>query len=610
MLCSIFFSYVLLSNSFIETLEEQILFGLLQFFRVSSFYLDGNLFVGSFYSSSQYFPPVHTQVLFLIFFPSLALATRSTFEIRMRILLFGGLCFIAFITIQFLIILTMLALGVTSDVGLVQASIIFTGVTAALVIEALLFTTITLPKQTKVQVAIKRSYIDEYVYLALLLLISSLLIYFIFTILQIKTDSPIASYVALNVSTILSFKYYLSYFLWEARAPIWAKWIRTQQKIQYSNNMAVSFLLPAYNEEKHIKKCVESIDRAAANYSGNTEIIIVNDGSTDNTGKISEEAIHNIKHCTGKVFHLPNSGKGIALQYGLERLTGDIVFRIDSDSIVDEYAITPILNHFKDPQVGSVSGMIFPMEEKSLWQKAMILLGCLFVFYRRGQELIDSILVQPGAFSVFRKEALIKVGGWARDQFGEDGELTIRLGRYGYKNEFEQHAIILSEAPRNLKELREQRIRWGIAYYHSRARNLQIIKEFNGPRSIMYILNLLSHGGGFAQALFWPFLIAAVLTDERYSIYNFVTLLGIPLQLIVIELVVFGLQYILYIYFLFRFKKLYCIKYIPLMRLYVLVLTVFFKPEAMEILLFWSSKWKQHTKESNDALKKIIKKPI
>ena len=610
MVCAVFFSYVLLTNPFFEVVQEQILLGLLQFFQIQSFYLDGSLFIGSFYTPVEFVPSTYTQILFLIFFPSLAVATRANLDIRIRILLFGGLCFAVFIVTQFLIIVTMVGLGNASSVAFMHASIIFTGMAGSLIIEASLLFSITLPKTTKIQVLMKRSYVDEYVYLAALVIFASVLIYVILSILQIKIDSPIAAYVALNISTILGFKYFLSYFIWEIRVPMWSGWIRSTRPNTHGNKLPVTFLLPAYNEAKNVRKCIESIDKAASRYLGRTEIIVVNDGSTDNTGNIATEAILNLKHADGKVFNIPNAGKGAALHYGLQRLSGDIIFRIDTDSVVDEYAIAPIIRHFEDPRVGSVSGMIFPLEENSLWQKAMLLLGCLFIFYRRGQELIDSILVQPGTFSIFRKDALVKAGGWATDQFGEDGELTIRLGRLGYRNEFEQSSFVKSEAPKNLKELREQRIRWGIAYYHSRGRNLQIIKEFNGPRSIMYILNLMGHGGAFAQGLFWPFLIAALMVGGKYSIYNFTTLFGIPLQLLTVELLVFGLQYLLYIYFLFKFKKLYAVKYIPFMRLYYLILSVFFKPEAMEILLVWSSKWKQHTKESNDALRKTIQKGI
>jgi len=511
--------------------------------------------------------------------------------------------------VQFLVVVILLAVGIPSEAGFLQASIIGAGVIAGLVIEASLLNTITLPKPTRVKSLVKRSYVDEYIYLAVLLIVSVLLLYVLFNVFDVGDDPLTATYIAINVSTILSFKYYLSYFIWEIKYPSWGRF-NDRQSTTLKQKPTVSFLLPAFNEEKRIGNLIESIDAAAANYEGTTEIVLVNDGSTDKTAEICEEKFSNLKYCSGKLFTIPNSGKGFALHYGLERLSGDVIFRIDSDSMVDKNVIGPIMKHYEDPAMGSVSGMIFPIDEKSIWQKAMVFLGCLFVFYRRGQELIDSILVQPGAFSTFRRDAIVKAGGWTVDQFGEDGEVTIRLGRCGYKNSFEQHSIIYSEAPKDLMELREQRVRWGIAYYHSRGRNIRILKEKNGPRPIMIMFNLLSHGGGFAQALFWPFLIAAILTDDKFSLYNFIIITGVPIKLFFIDLIMFSLQYVVYVYFLFRFKKAYLIKYLPFMRIYMLILSLFFKPEAMEILLRWSSRWQQHTTESNKALRRLIKKPV
>lgn len=611
MLCALFLSYVLIKyDTILQITEKKILAGMLQFFHFPAYYLTGHLYVGHFNAPTQLEVPIDTQLLFFIFFLSLALVVRGSLSTRARILFHGGLCALTYLVAEFLIIILFTKLGFSSPVPYIQAGIISCGIVGALFIESLLFNVITLPKPTKSQTIIQRSYIDEYIFLAILLFSAGAITYASLNLAQVTSDSPAASYVALNISNILAFKYYIAYFIYEAKMPQWIQRIR-HPALKSDSHMSASFLLPAYNEEKGIAKCIGSIDIAAANYPGETEVIVVNDGSTDNTAKVTEEALQKLKHSTGKLYTIPNSGKGYALQHGLERVTGDIIFRVDTDSVVDKFAIQPVMNHFRDPDVGSVSGMIFPIDEHSLWQKAMVMLGCLFVFYRRGQELIDSILVQPGAFSIFRKDALIKVGGWAKHQFGEDGELTIRLGRVGYKNEFEQRAVVLSAAPKTLRELREQRIRWGIAYYHSRGRNTTILREYSGPRRVIFLLNLLSHGGGFALSMFWPFLVAAILVGTtHYSISNLGTLLGVPLQLALVEILIFGLQYILYIYFLKKFKKFYLVKYLPLMRVYDLILSLFVKPEAMEILIAWSSKYKELNDKTYKILGRMAKKPI
>ena len=238
---------------------------------------------------------------------------------------------------------------------------------------------------------------------------SFLIVYTLNLLLRVEVNSPISAYLTLhvNISTAILLSYFLVYLIYAVKMPNWLK-IANSSNIRINNNNLASFLIPAYNEEKTIKRCIESIDRGASRYIGKTEIIVVNDGSTDRTSKIIEDGIKQLKYSEGKLFNIPNSGKGFALAYGLERTSGDIIFRIDGDSTIDEYGISPIMNHFLYPQVGIVGGMILPLEQNTIIQKTMGLLFINFMFvFKRAQELVDSILVQAGAFSVFRKEALV-----------------------------------------------------------------------------------------------------------------------------------------------------------------------------------------------------------
>lgn len=601
-LCGFFFAYVFLSNPQIQIFENHLVVGLFEFFHIPA-YIDGNLVVGGPHDAVEFIIPTDTQVLFLIFFPTLAVATQAGLVPRVKILLFGMLCFIAFALAQFLIITFMTTLGLSSQMLFMQINIIVTGMIATGIITSTLFSIMKLPRRTKVNTVIKRSYLDQYAYLALMLAGSVLLIYLVTTIFNIQADSPVASYLSVNIITTLSFRYFISYFIYEIKMPRWAK-------SAMHNPMTVTFLLPAYNEEVHIKRSIESIDRAASRYSGNTEIIIVNDGSTDDTKKIASDAILNLRHASGKVFNIPNSGRGFALQYGLKRSTGDAIFRIDADSTIDKNAIEPIIRHFNDPSVGSVSGLILPLEEKNWIQKLWILQFYLLTFYRREWELIDSVLSQPGAFSVFRKDALVKAGGWVDHQLGEDGEITVRLGRCGYRNEYEQHAVAFSDVPTSLKDLREQRVRWSMAFYHARAANLDVIKESKGPMSSMYMLALLQRSAEFASALFLPFLLAQAITRHAFTANDMVSLFGISLGLITVEILYYGLHYTVNAYFLIKFKKLYLLKFIPMLRIYEMIHSTFIVPEAVEILLSTTSRWKEHSKELTVALRKKVREGV
>jgi cellulose synthase/poly-beta-1,6-N-acetylglucosamine synthase-like glycosyltransferase len=122
-------------------------------------------------------------------------------------------------------------------------------------------------------------------------------------------DSPIGEYLHfylwLNMSSVVTLGYLLANLIFEARRYSMLKPTEPREslsKISGANSRmpSVSFLIPAYNEERIAGRCIESIDKAAAKYNGEVEIILINDGSTDNTEKVVAEAIGNLKHCSGK----------------------------------------------------------------------------------------------------------------------------------------------------------------------------------------------------------------------------------------------------------------------------------------------------------------------
>jgi cellulose synthase/poly-beta-1,6-N-acetylglucosamine synthase-like glycosyltransferase len=602
---------------FLYRIEGYVLVNMIEYsFPMETFYLDRALFSVTETTVHEFTLPLFSQILFLIFFPAMAFTSRINLRMRAKILLFGLFCFFAFIVSQFLVISSILVLGLdVRPESYVQISIFATVATGGLFIELMLFSTLTIPNRTKIKPVIKRKYTKEYVTLIGLLAASSVLVYFLLNVLDLTIDSPITVYFALNVVTIIIFSYYLSFFIYALRKPSWLRWADLPTDLQNGSPLSISFLLSARNEEKIIARCIKSLDVAASKYSGKTEIITVNDGSTDKTETVAEEALSHLSYASGRLFSLPPSGKGYALQYGLARTSGDIIFRIDADSVLEENAIWPIMTHFNNPEVGSVSGMIFPLEPKSIWQKSVSL---MYIYYmtvvKRGQELFDSILVQAGAFSVFRKDALLKIGGWVTNQFGEDGEITNRMARYGYRNELELQALLYSEVPHNLTRLIYQRSRWSIAFYHARGRNLDIVTsraEYRSPRSIIFLIALLTHGLSFAHGLVLPYLAATFLTGSfNISLEALPSFLGLSYKFALIQAIILVLQIAVIAYGLSRFKKLSYIAYFPFLRIIGFILSTIVRPQALEVLLYWSSKRKKYDDNSYQELMKEMKKSV
>ncbi|MED3662284.1 glycosyltransferase family 2 protein [Ureibacillus terrenus] len=103
------------------------------------------------------------------------------------------------------------------------------------------------------------------------------------------------------------------------------------------NEFLFSIIIPVYNTEKHLHQCLESVINQS--YS-NIEVILVNDGSTDNSGVICEE-ISKIDNRV-KVFHTKNRGVSSARNLGLSKATGDYVIFIDSDDWLEKNALESI----------------------------------------------------------------------------------------------------------------------------------------------------------------------------------------------------------------------------------------------------------------------------
>jgi cellulose synthase/poly-beta-1,6-N-acetylglucosamine synthase-like glycosyltransferase len=617
--CATFLMYVGLDYiGSIGAVQATFLATMLQYIHIPSFYLSGNFYIGSITPSTEFTMPLNTQLIFLVFFATVAITSRTEIKNRANILVCGISCFFAFVLMQFLAIIVLKVFGALSPLSFLQIAMFLTITSGSLLIEFSLFHIITLPQKTKIKSLFKRNYIREYSFLIAVLAVSFMLMYMLLNILQIQTDSPIVAYALLsfNMTTIMTLGYFLSYaFYGQKKFRLANRFRQGKQQpprgiFSYSDiHPFVSFLVIAYNEQKFIRRCIESIDKAASKYSGVVEIIIVNDGSKDDTFLVANRALRNLRYSRGKIFSIPNSGKGFALRRGLEKISGDTVFRIDADTVIDENAISPVMNHFNDPQVGSVSGMLFPLEAKSIWQKTVSLMFIYYMFIvKRAQELFDSVIVQAGAYSVFRKDALFKAGGWAPDQFGEDGEITNRMGRLGYKAQVELQSIAFTDFPETFKELMHQRARWNVAFYHSRGRNLEILKEWKNPRSVVFLTNLLSHGFGFTRGLIWAYLVASIIALD-FSIYNLPSFLGIT-KFAIIQLVMYSVQLAVFSYFLYRSKSMNYLKCFPLLKVVGFMLSVLVRPQATEVMLQWSSKWKSYDTKAFVALRNKVKKSV
>ncbi|MEA2701889.1 MAG: poly-beta,6-N-acetyl-D-glucosamine synthase [Candidatus Parcubacteria bacterium] len=220
----------------------------------------------------------------------------------------------------------------------------------------------------------------------------------------------------------------------------------------------VAMIVPCWNEEPTIKGNVESL--LTLDYpEDRLEIIVVNDGSTDRSGEILDEAFAD--HPRVKIIHQLNGGKHAALNTGIEYAKdAELVGCLDADSYVEKSALREIISCFDDPRVAAATVAMSvhdPKKPLEVMQHVEYILG---IALRHVMSAVNGIYVTPGPFSLYRRAIVLKVGGFRFGHQTEDMEMALRLQREGYWIENAPKARVYTKVPASVRGLIKQRTRW------------------------------------------------------------------------------------------------------------------------------------------------------
>lgn len=220
----------------------------------------------------------------------------------------------------------------------------------------------------------------------------------------------------------------------------------------------VSILIPAYNEAEVIGHAIESL--LQLDYP-TYEVIVVDDGSTDDTLEVARRWEGKASGVEVRVLTKRNGGKASALNAGIARSKYPFVMCMDADSWVDPGSLKAAMPHFRDASVGAVAGNVKVANRENLLTRLQALEYIEGLnMPRRAQGFIAAVNIVPGPVGVFRREALEEVGGYDTDTFAEDADLTLQLITSGWKIIYEDQAITWTQAPTRALDLIQQRYRW------------------------------------------------------------------------------------------------------------------------------------------------------
>lgn len=191
--------------------------------------------------------------------------------------------------------------------------------------------------------------------------------------------------------------------------------------------MKISLIIPAYNEEKYIAKCLDSI---LLQTRIPNEIIICNNASTDNTVKVAKKYLDILPL---KIISEPTKGICSALHTAWNNTTGDIILRTDSDTILPIDWVKNIITHFKiDPKLDVCGGNVYALGSNPLYQTMYYLanpIGDLYSLPFRGCQYLF------GANTAFRRPVLQNINGYCRgnSHLPEDQMMCLKLSQYHFK---------------------------------------------------------------------------------------------------------------------------------------------------------------------------------
>ena len=230
--------------------------------------------------------------------------------------------------------------------------------------------------------------------------------------------------------------------------------------IDTDDTPSVCVVIPAYDEDKAIVNCIESV--LASDYP-NFEVVVIDDGSQDDT---FNEILRFRNNPRVQIYAQLNQGKAAALNAAVANTDAEIMVCIDADTVIDPQAIGHLARQFANPRVGAVAGKITVGNRRNLLTRLQALEYVTAQnFDRRAYDLLNGILVVPGAIGAWRTAAVREAGRYRKDTLTEDADLTIAVNRAGYRVTYEDKAIAYTNAPETVRQLLGQRLRWTLGMF-------------------------------------------------------------------------------------------------------------------------------------------------
>ncbi len=311
-------------------------------------------------------------------------------------------------------------------------------------------------------------------------------------------------------------------------------------------DIPITIIIACHNEEKNIGTTLKYIKQQ--DYRGIINTIVVDNNSSDETGKIAMEAAEELS-LPVQILREPKPGKNHALNKALKYVDTEYVITLDADTLLHKSAVRYLVSRKESAPQGvcAVAGAVLVRNSRKNFiariQEWDYFLGIASI--KRLQGLYQGTLVAQGAFSLYETRVIKDLKGWP-DAIGEDIVLTWNFLKNNSLVYFEPLAVAFTEVPVTMKHLTRQRSRWARGMIEA----LKLIKPWKQP--MMYVrymtgINLIMPYLDFVYTFCWiPGLVLAFF--GKFWIVGPYTLFVLPLCILQ--------NYILYNYQKSVFRRL------------------------------------------------------
>ncbi|MBC7110080.1 MAG: glycosyltransferase family 2 protein [Archaeoglobi archaeon] len=296
------------------------------------------------------------------------------------------------------------------------------------------------------------------------------------------------------------------------------KFLRTPKPPEIESDVRVSVIIPCYNEESVIERCVKSV---LSSYYENKEVIIVyEEDCSDRTPEIAKELskrYENVRALKNE-FHRSKAG---ALNFGVLNSSGEIIGILDADHIISPDVLSRAVSWLSsDRRIGAVDGSCTVRNRGK---------GILARIYgnefsagldisRFIEELFSGSHLVYGSNVFIRRDVLEEIGGFDPSSIGEDKEISLRLLQRGYRTLLDLGMISMELSPVNIEDWWNQRKRWDRTRFQLIRKYMSLLRKrgrfkFVGlpilflqaiayPMGILYTAHLLASLMLFPQQFF------------------------------------------------------------------------------------------------------------